>query len=170
MAGCGRLRRRQGLCRQLKLNRGALPQTDQVTVAADSLVHSRSFYVPADRSGKNAMIAQQRTASGKAAYRLRDDLLAYLTALSGRSGGRGRAAGMCRSAPRLPDGRDGSRREEVRLGLLEPLAGYEDVHGFVVERDQAGDGQKLAGWEVVGPREILVDRVADADQIGRAHV
>src|SRR5262252_490096 len=71
---------------------------------------------------------------------------------------------MCRSAPRLPDGRDGSRREEVRLGLLEPLAGYEDVHGFVVERDQAGDGQELAGWKVVGPREILVDRVAHADR------
>ena len=70
---------------------------------------------------------------------------------------------VCRSALRLPDGRDGSRREEVRIGLLEPLAGDEDVHGFVVERDQAGDGQQLAGREVVGPREILVDRVADAD-------
>jgi hypothetical protein len=33
---------------------------------------------------------------------------------------------------------------KVRLGLLEPLAGEEDVHCFVVERDQAGYGQELA--------------------------
>src|SRR6516164_1980353 len=74
------------------------------------------------------------------------------TSCSATGVARVRASGspVCRSVPCLPDDRDGGRGEEVRLGL-EPLVTEEDVHGFVVERDQAGDGQELAcreghGW------------------------
>src|ERR1700730_5291475 len=46
--------------------------------------------------------------------------------------------------------------EEVSSGLGQPLAVDVDVDLLVVEGDQAGDGQQLAGRERVGPREILV--------------
>jgi hypothetical protein len=52
----------------------------------------------------------------------------------------------------------------VRLGSLERLAGKEEVYLFVAEGDQTGDGQELAGWEVVGPCEVLVHGAADADR------
>src|SRR5271166_3649955 len=46
--------------------------------------------------------------------------------------------------------------EEVGSGLRQPETVDVDVDLFVVEGDQAGDGQQLAGRVVVGPREILV--------------
>ena len=57
-----------------------------------------------------------------------------------------------------------SRREEVRLGPLEPLAAEEQVYLFVVEGHQSRDGLELAGREVVGPRQIGVHRAAGADR------
>ena len=49
--------------------------------------------------------------------------------------------------PRSWGVRAAGRREEVRLGPLEPLAAKEQVYLFVVEGHQSCDGLELAmGW------------------------
>ena len=53
--------------------------------------------------------------------------------------------------------------EEVRLGPVQPLSVQRDVDLLVVEGDQAGDGQQLAGREVVAPGQVRVHRAADPD-------
>jgi hypothetical protein len=53
--------------------------------------------------------------------------------------------------------------EEVRRRPREQLAFDEDVHLLVVKGDEAGDWKKLAGGEVVGPRQIGVSRFSYAD-------
>src|SRR5258708_32863230 len=47
--------------------------------------------------------------------------------------------------------------EEVGPGLWQPETVDVEVDPLVVEGDQAGDGQQLAGRVVIGPREVLVD-------------
>jgi hypothetical protein len=42
-----------------------------------------------------------------------------------------------------------------------PLKG--DVDLLVVEGDQAGDGEELAGWEVISPGQVRMGGVADRD-------
>ena len=46
--------------------------------------------------------------------------------------------------------------EEVGSGLWQPKTVDVEVDPLVVEGDQAGDGQQLAGRVVIGPGEILV--------------
>ena len=53
--------------------------------------------------------------------------------------------------------------EEVGGRPGEELAVEGDVDLLVVEGDQAGDGEELAGGEVVGPGQVRVGRVADRD-------
>src|ERR1700751_6178192 len=56
--------------------------------------------------------------------------------------------------------------EEVGSGLRQSETGDVDVDPLVVEGDQAGDGQQLAGRVVIGPGEILV---AVAHRVTGAH-
>src|SRR5580704_6916419 len=53
------------------------------------------------------------------------------------------------------------RSEEVRLRALKQLVADEDVDLLVVEGDHAGNGQELPGGKVVGPRQVLMHRIAD---------
>src|SRR5580704_2188547 len=63
---------------------------------------------------------------------------------------------------RFPD-RRGRSREEVGLGPLQLLSVQGDIDLLVVEGDQSGDGQQLAGREVVTPGQIGMYRAGRPD-------
>src|SRR2546429_9976317 len=57
-----------------------------------------------------------------------------------------------------------ARSGKMCLRTVQWLAVEDGVDHLVVEGDQAGDGQQLAGREVVSPGQVLVHAAADPDR------